>query len=128
MRYLLLPLLLPGCAAVVQVGPAAQDDDPQWLGEGEPPGNEVRITRPSEAGLITTVATRPTIRLDGREVGRCQVGKPIVLRLPDGSYAISAETAAGRATQWVTVSDFAQVDITCGVEGVVSPKPSLTLN
>ncbi|NNE81960.1 MAG: hypothetical protein HKN18_16950 [Silicimonas sp.] len=125
---ILLPLLLSGCAAAVQVGPTATDADPTMIGQGDVPGNEILITRPSEAGPVTTVATIPVIFLDDMEVGRCEVGKPLLLRVPDGAWTVTARTLSGEMSRRVSVEGFQTVEMTCGASEALKPRPLLTVD
>lgn len=127
MRHLaILFLALSGCAAQVQVGPAGPDPDPIFTESGSVPPNEILITRPSDAGLLTTVATAPAVFLHKTEVGRCEVGKPLLLRVPDGRWVVRLRTPAGEVEQRVTLEGGQSVEMTCGVEGALAPRPVLS--
>ncbi|MDJ1017064.1 MAG: hypothetical protein QNJ35_11180 [Paracoccaceae bacterium] len=123
MRYLLLPLLLAGCVGAVQIGPAAPDPDPTIIGQGVDPANEITIYRAAYFGLATSVAANPALVLDGRSVGTCRIGAPLVLRVPDGDYEIAAVTPAGTVTQTVSVSNGSQIFIRCGTGSAPAPAP-----
>lgn len=117
---MLLVLALSGCAAAIQIGPTGPDPDPAYS-DGVMPPNEILITRPSEAGFLTNVGTRPAILIGGREVGHCNVGRPLLLRVADGSWVVTARTAAGEVRRTVTVRGGETARLTC----TTSPDPSL---
>ncbi|QMU57044.1 MAG: hypothetical protein GKR98_01800 [Boseongicola sp.] len=127
MRLLALTLILSGCAAAVQIGPAAPDPEPLIIGQGPVPTNEIHIYRPAEAGLITTVATAPALLLDNRTIGTCRFGQPLLIRVPKGNYTITALTGNGEENQWVTVDDGDKVYLRCGTApaSALSPVPRL---
>ena len=127
MRNLALLLLLPACAAAIEVGTPGPDPDPTIIGSGTPGSAEILISRPSEAGLITQVAATPAILLDGRSVGTCRFGRPLRLRLPAGNYTVTALTENGEENQWVVMKEGEQVNLRCGVLATpnVTPMPRL---
>ena len=124
---LLLPLLLAGCAAAIQVGTPAADPNPTIVGTGNTPSSQILITRPNEAGLVTQVAATPAILLDGRSVGTCRFGSPIRLRVPPGRYTVTALTENGEESQWVVLEEGQSVSLRCGVVATpgITPKPRL---
>lgn len=123
---LTLPLLLAACATTVQVGPTAPDADPDFI-DGDMPTNEVLIYRPAgEVGLATTVFNRPAILVDDTNVGDCQVGKPLLIRLPEGRWTVTAITANDEISQQVRVEEFDTAYFRCGATGGISPVPTLT--
>ena len=122
---LTLPIALAACATTVQVGPTGPDPDPPVI-EGEMPTNEVLIYRPAgEVGAATTVFTRPAIMINDNNVGDCQVGKPLLVRLPEGRWTVTAITANDQTAQTVSVADFDTAYFRCGVTGAFSPTPTL---
>ncbi len=127
MRNLALLLLLPACAAAIEVGTPAPDPTPTTIGTGTPGSAEILIDRGSEAGLITQVAATPAILLDGRSVGTCRFGRPIRLRLPAGSYEVTALTENGQESQWIVLEEGDSVTLRCGVLATpnITPMPRL---
>lgn len=120
-----LPFLLAACAGTVQVGPTGPDPTPPSI-EGDMPTNEVLVYRPrAELGLATTVFTRPAIMVNDNNIGDCQVGKPLLIRLPEGRWSVTAITASDEITQQVTVSEFDTAYFRCGATGGLSPRPTL---
>lgn len=115
MRHAFLILALSGCAAAIQVGPAGPDPDPAFTA-GEMPANEILITRPNAAGFIANVGTRPVILIAGREVGRCEVGRPLLLRVPDGNWVVTARTGAGEVSRTVAVRGGETAELTCSTQ------------
>ena len=123
---LTLPLLLTACAATVQVGPTGPDPTPPVI-EGDMPTNEVLVYRPrAEAGLATAVFSRLAIMVNENNVGDCQVGKPLLIRLPEGRWTITAITAHDQTAQQVRVDDFDTAYFRCGVSNALAPVPTLT--
>ncbi|NNF91667.1 MAG: hypothetical protein HKM96_09805 [Boseongicola sp.] len=129
MRFLLLlpTLFLSACAFATQVGPAAQDRTPTIIGEGAVPSNEILIYRAGEVGLITNVATTPAILLDGRAIGTCRIGHPLVLKVPSGTWEITALTQNGKVVQEVTVGEGDRANLRCGTSSAPSLSPAPTL-
>ncbi len=127
MRLIVLLFILSGCAAVIQVGPAAPDPDPTIIGVGEEPTSEIYIYRAAEAGLLPNVATTPALLLNRNSVGTCRFGHPLVLRLPAGNYTVTALTQSGEENQWVTLEEGDTRYLRCGVVAApsISPKPRL---
>lgn len=127
MRVIALFLILSGCAAVIQVGPAAPDPDPTIIGVGDEPTSEIIIYRAAEAGLLPNVVTTPAILLNRNPVGTCRFGHPLVLRLPAGNYTVTARAESGEENQWVTLEKGDVHHLRCGVVAApsVSPKPRL---
>ncbi len=128
MRLIALFLILTGCAAVVQIGPAAPDPDPTIIGVGDAPTSEIYIYRAAEAGLLPNVATTPALLLNRNSVGTCRFGRPLVLRLPAGNYTVTALTQSGEENQWVTLDEGDVRYLRCGVVAApsISPIPRLT--
>ena len=128
MRHLLtLPLLLalPGCfGGAVQVGPTGADPTPAQMSVLA--RNTLTITRPSDVELFTEAATSPVILVEGRPVGRCQVGRPLVIALEDGDWIVSARTNGGEVWQRVEVYGGESVDMACGASGALNPRPLLS--
>jgi len=127
MRLIALLLVLSGCAAVIQVGPAAPDPDPTIIGVGVEPTSEIIIYRAAEAGLLPNVVTTPAILLNRNSVGTCRFGRPLILRVPAGNYTVTALTKSGEENQWVTLEEGDTRYLRCGVVAApsVSPKPRL---
>ncbi len=125
-RLLTLPLLLalPGCfIGTAQVGPTGADPTPaQMSAEAR---NTLTITRPSDVEFFSQAATSPVLLVEGREVGRCQVGRPLVIALADGDWIVSARTSGGEAWQRVEVYGGESVDMACGASGALNPRPVL---
>ncbi|MEO9827388.1 MAG: hypothetical protein ABJF50_23530 [Paracoccaceae bacterium] len=120
-----LSLLLAACATSVQVGSTGPDPNPPAI-EGDMPTNEVLVYRPAgQPGLATTVFTRPAIMVNDNNVGDCQVGKPLLIRLPEGRWTVTAITANDRTTEMVDVEDFDTAYFRCGVTGGFAPVPTL---
>lgn len=130
MRYglALLFLLLPGCAATIQVGPAAPDPTPTVIGQGIEPASEIVIYRASEPGFVANVAATPALLLDGRSVGTCRFGRPLRLRLPAGRYDIAAVTPESKVNQQVVLDEGETIHLRCGTAATpsLSPDPRLT--
>ena len=126
MRILLIfsALALSACAAAVQLGPASPDPDPTIIGEGEMPSNEILVYRASQVGLVTNVAASPAILLDGRSIGTCRIGQPILIRVPSGTWTITALSANGQVSQEVTVTENERKNLRCGTSDVTSLRPS----
>ena len=127
MRVIAFFLILTGCAAVVQVGPAAPDADPTIIGVGETPTSEIYIYRAAEAGLLPNVVTTPALLLNRNSVGTCRFGHPLVLRVPAGNYTVTALTQSGEENQWVVLEEGDVRYLRCGVVAApsISPKPRL---
>jgi hypothetical protein len=123
----LFPIVLTACAGAIQVGSPAPDPEPTIIGQGSDPANRIVVYRPSEFGPITNVATTPALTLDGRSVGTCRIGAPLVLRVPDGDWMIGALTENGTVNQVVSVSGGAERYVRCGTESAPSlgPRPVL---
>ena len=123
----LLPIVLAGCAGAIQVGAPAPDPEPLIIGQGTEPANKIVVYRPSEFGPITNIATTPALTLDGRAVGTCRIGAPLVLRVPDGTWSIGAITENGEVKQGVTVSGGVEEYIRCGTQSAptLAPQPVL---
>ena len=130
MRFLTLifAFSLTACAGAVQIGPAGSDPDPTMIGEGEMPSNEILVYRRAELGLAPNVAAAPAILLDGRSIGTCRIGQPILIRVPQGTWTITAMTANGQVNQEVTVGEGDRANLRCGTSAVpsLSPAPTLT--
>ncbi len=121
-----LPFLFAACATTVQVGSVAPDPDPAFIGDTDMPTNEVLIYRPAgEVGAATTVFTRPAIMVNDNNVGDCEVGKPLLIRLPEGRWTVTAITATDQVSQQVTVDEFDTACFRCGATGAFSPAPTL---
>ena len=129
MRFLSLifAFSLTACAGAVQIGPAGPDPDPTIIGEGEMPSNEILVYRRTEVGLVTNVASAPAILLDGRSIGTCRVGQPILIRVPQGTWTITALSANGQVNQEVTVTEGDRASLRCGTSPVPSLNPAPTL-
>lgn len=131
MRYLVTLLalsVLSACAAAVPIGSPGADPSPTILGEGEMPSNEILIYRPAEVGFVTNVATAPAILLDGRPIGTCRIGQPIVLRVPAGTWTISALGQSGEIVREVSVRDGARASLRCGTTAdPFKPAPTLVM-
>ncbi len=125
--FIALSVLLAGCAAAIQVGPAAPDPNPTIIGVGVDPGAEIVVYRANSAGFIGNVAATPALTLDGRSVGTCRIGQPLLLRLPAGTHRIEAITQNGQVTQDVSVQDGETRYLRCGTATAptLSPRPSL---
>ena len=122
-----LGLLVTACAGAIQIGPAGPDPDPTVIGEGDIPDNEIVVYRASEFGLITNVATAPAILLGERPICTCRIGQPIILKVPDGTWVISALTVNGEVSQEVTVRKGERKNLRCGVTAAPSLNPAPTL-
>ena len=125
---ILLPLLLSGCAAAVQIGPAASDAEPTTIGGGDEPTQRNPNYTPVRSRPIMTIATIPVIYLDDMEVGTCEVGKPLLLRVPDGTWVVTARTPSGEMARRVTVGNAETVEMTCGASESLRPRPLLAVN
>ena len=127
----ILPLLaafsLSACAATVPVGSPGPDPDPTVIGEGNMPANEIVVYRAASVGFVPNVGTAPAILLDGRSVGTCRVGQPLVFRVPNGTWTITAMTASGQVSQGVRVEDGERKNLRCGTSPVPSLSPVPTL-
>ena len=128
MRFVLLPLILAGCAATIQVGSPAPDPDPTIIGAGSiEPDSSIIIYRASEGGFVANVASAPALLLNGDAVGTCRIGQPLVIRIGEGSHRIGALTASGEVEVTVDLEAGETEYLRCGTEGVpsLSPKPRL---
>ena len=123
----LLAFSLSACAGAVQIGPASPDPDPTIIGEGDIPANEILVYRASEIGLLPNVATSPAVLLGERSIGTCRIGQPILLKVPDGTWTITALTAHGEVSQDVTVRQGERKNLRCGTTGAPSLNPAPTL-
>lgn len=124
-RLVLLPLLLSACVGAVQVGPPAATGA-VTLGEGAT--NEIVIARAASFGLPTTVGAAPEIQVDGVPVGRCAVGRQIVVRVPDGRHTVSARIEGREARVDLSLAAGARRAIDCGASQGLSPTPTLALD
>lgn len=115
---LVLPILLAGCAAEAPLDVGDLLDAP--IGAM----NEILITRPARSGR-TDIA--PILFLEAREIGRCTRDQPTLIRVPDGTWAITALTLGGEVTRSVTVSGNQKLDLVCGTTGGATPAPVLGL-
>lgn len=126
---LLLPaLFLAGCAGAVQVGPAAPDPDPVVIGAGSGASpNTIVVYRGATFGPVTNALTNPALTLDGRSVGTCRVGAPLVVRVPDGTWEIGAITGSGTTSRAVSVAGGETAYLQCGTEAslALGPRPDL---
>lgn len=119
---ILAALTLAACAGAVQVGPAGPDPDPTVIGQGDEPANRIIVYRAAEIGFVANVASAPAILLDGRSVGTCRIGQPLVFKVPDGTWKITALGAGGEVSDAVTIQNGDRVNLRCGV----SPAPALS--
>jgi len=124
---ILMILTLSACAGVMQIGPAGPDPTPTIIGEGTVPDNEIVVYRPAQIGMISNVGTAPAVLLDGRTVGTCRIGQPLVLKVPDGTWTITAITANGKVVQEVTVGKGSRANLRCSTSSVPSLSPAPTL-
>ena len=115
---LLLPILLAGCAAEAPLDVGDLLDEPVGA------MNEILITRPARSGR-TDIA--PILFLEAREIGRCTTDQPTLIRVPDGTWALTALTLAGEVTRTVTLSGNQNVELICGNTGGTTPAPVLAL-
>ncbi|MEM9898177.1 MAG: hypothetical protein AAF742_02240 [Pseudomonadota bacterium] len=118
-----LLLLLPGCAAAIQVGPAAPDPEPTVIGIGDNPTAEILISRASEVGIVTQVVATPDILINGMKIGTCRFDRPLRVGLPAGSYTVTARTEAAEESQWVVLEKGEAVALQCGVRASPDPTP-----
>ena len=125
--FVLAAFALSACAVAVPVGQPGADPEPTIIGEGETPDNQVVVYRPGQIGLVTNVATSPAILLNGDAIGTCRFGQPLVLRLPDGTWTITAMTANGQVSQEVTVAGGSRANLRCGTTDLPSLVPAPTL-
>ena len=123
MRLILCLLALSGCAAVVQVGPAAQDDEPTVIGQGTDPDAEIYVYRAAQAGFVGNVVSAPEVTLNGQVVGTCSHGRPLVLRVPSGTHQVAAADTIINAQP----AENEPVYLRCGVKGAPSLSPTGTL-
>ena len=110
MRAFLLPLLLAGCFT----------DAPQTE-EAALVRNEILITRAER----DSNGGAPVLFLEAREIGLCTADEPTLIRVPDGTWAITAFTPGGEVTERVTLGGGQQVRLTCGTTGRSDPAPFL---
>lgn len=88
------------------------------------PSNEIVVYRAGQVGLVTNVASSPAILLDGRSIGTCRIGQPILIRVPSGTWTITALSANGQVSQEVTVGENERKNLRCGTSDVPSLNPS----
>lgn len=124
---LFLILALSACAGAIQIGPAGPDPDPTVIGEGNVPDNEILVYRAGQIGLVTNVATNPAILLDGRSIGTCRIGQPLLIRVPEGTWTITALTPNGRVTREVSVEAGDRRNLRCGTSVLPALGPAPTL-
>lgn len=129
MRILALFLVfsLTACAATIPIGRPAADPNPTIIGEGDMPSNEILVYRAATVGLLPNVGTAPAILLDGRSIGTCRVGQPLLFRVPEGTWTITAMTANGQVSQEVSVGDGERKNLRCGTSTTPSLTPAPTL-
>lgn len=113
MRFILVACALTGCAAAVQIGPASPDPDPVVIGQGIDPDAEIVVYRAAQAGFAGTVLTSPEVTLNGEPVGSCAHGRPLVLRVPQGTYVVTN----GAATETIRAGN-ERTFLRCSTTGV----------
>lgn len=123
-------VLLSGCAATVQVGPAAPDPEPTVIGaeNGIVPTSSIAIYRASEAGFVGNVATAPALLLGDRSLGTCRIGRPLIIRVKPGVYTVTALTQTGKVTRRVTVTEGETTHLRCGTAATPSLTPAPRLD
>ena len=128
MRFaIFFPIVLAGCAGLVQVGSPGQDPVPTFVAGGAEPGNTLIIYRPSEIGFIPNVGTAPEVTLNGESVGNCRVGSPLVLRVPDGNWRVGTRSGTRSIDQTIEVSQGSTRYFICGTEATPSLAPAPVL-
>lgn len=92
------------------------------------PTNEILIYRRAEIGITPNLAASPAILLDGRTIGTCRIAQPILIRVPEGTWTITALGANGEVSQEVTVGEGDRANLRCGTSTVTpdAPVPTLT--
>ena len=122
--------LLAGCAAAIQVGPAAPDPQPTVIGaeNGIVPGSAIAVYRASEAGFAGNIAATPALLLGDRSLGTCRFGRPLIIRVSPGVYTVTALTQAGRVTRRVSVSEGETTHLRCGTAATPSLTPAPRLD
>ena len=122
MRYLAFLAAISLTACTSASGPSTTTP-----GVGEMPSNEILIYRRAEAGVAANVTPAPAILLDGRAIGTCRIAQPILIRLPEGTWTVTALTPNGQVSQDVRVGEGDRVNLRCGTSSVppLSPAPTL---
>jgi hypothetical protein len=120
-----LAFSLAACGSGWQSTPPTSDPSPTVLGVGEVPSNEILVYRRAEPGVTVNLAAAPAILLDGRSIGTCRIAQPILIRVPKGTWTITALAANGEVSQQVTVGESDRAAIRCGTSPVPPQTPVL---
>lgn len=116
---LLSGLVLSACAAA---GPPLSA--PVSPGFSDAPSNEILIYRAVGPDLA---AAGPAILLDGRPIGTCRLAQPILIRVPSGTWTITALDPNGQVSQVVSVAENDRANLRCGPSQQSSTTPAPTL-
>ena len=93
--------------------------------DGDMPTNEVLIYRPNTQGGETFVPAPMIIMVDDNNVGNCDAGTPLLVRLPKGRWTVTGITANDSTAQQVTVNAFDTAYFRCDVARGSAPTPML---
>lgn len=118
----LLAFMLAACGSARELAPSP----PAVSGSGATPTNEILVYRRAEPGVSVNLATAPAILLDGRSIGTCRIAQPILIKVPKGTWAITALSVNGEVSQEVTVAEGDHADLRCGTSATMSEAPILT--
>lgn len=81
------------------------------------PTNEVLVYRPRDEGGVATTFTRPAIMVNENNIGDCEADKPLLIRLPEGRWTVTAITASDQVSEQVRVEGFDAAYFRCGETG-----------
>lgn len=122
-----LAFSLAACGGAYQSTLPAGAPSPTVSGGVDDPSNEIVIYRRAEIGVTANLAASPAILLDGRTIGTCRIAQPIIIRVPEGTWTITALTANGEVSQEVTVGEGDRANLRCGTSSVSPDNPVPTL-
>lgn len=123
-----LAFSLAACGGGYQSTLPATAPPPTISGGDNVPSNQIVIYRRAEIGVTANLVASPAILLDGRTIGTCRIAQPIVIRVPEGSWTITALTANGEVSQEVIVGEGDRANLRCGTSTASPdiPVPTLT--
>lgn len=117
---------LAACGATLSRTPPP-DPSPTVIGNGTVPSNEILVYRSDTVAQAANIVATPVILLDGRSIGTCRIGQPILIRVPSGTWTITALTASGEVSQEVVVRENVRASLRCGTALGTSLNPAPTL-